>query len=346
MKSARLFAPLALLSFTALSLGACSDGAQSPGSGGMSSSGGGGVSVGGASSGAPGTVAGGSGGQVPTTGGSAGANSSSAGQGMGGASTSGAGGASGGGSGGLSGGGSAGTGGGAGGAGMGGSGSTLPKRVLLYDFNSTPTIPTTPQQLTYLKTQLQTWGYDSVVSEQPSDISAANLATFGAVAMINTCFEPFGKGQTGEAQTAALKAFVEAGGGLFGTHCASVTFQSAQPPNPYNDLLGGRGGKDNFDGKSACVTTAEAHVSTAMLPATFDFNGNLDNADYVAADTKVLVKCTWSGGLKKETAVSWYRTPGKGRVFYTNFAKVDSDLSDATLGAKHILLGLSWVIGR
>jgi type 1 glutamine amidotransferase len=167
--------------------------------------------------------------------------------------------------------------------------------------------------------------------------------------MINTCFEPFGMGKMGETQTAALKAFVESnGGGLFGTHCASVTFQSANPPNAYNVLLGGRGGKDNFDGKSACSTTAEAHVSTAMLPATFEFNGNLDNADYVADDTKVLVKCKWSGAAPKdkETAVSWYRTAGKGRVFYTNFAKIDADLSDATLGQKHILLGLGWTLGR
>jgi hypothetical protein len=108
------------------------------------------------------------------------------------------------------------------------------------------------------------------------------------------------------------------------------------------------GGKDNFDGKSACTTTAEAHVSTAMLPATFEYTGNLDNADYVAPDTKVLVKCKWSGAAPKdkETAVSWYRTAGKGRVFYTNFAKVDGDISDATFGQKHILVGLGWTLGR
>jgi hypothetical protein len=245
----------------------------------------------------------------------------------------------------------AGSGGSAGGsAGSGGSGgsasSTLPKRVLLYHF-STLTIASVPAQLTLLKNQLMTWGYEVEDSVKPEDISTANLARFGGVAMINTCFEPFGTGKTGETQTAALKAFVENdGGGLFGTHCASVTFQSASPPNAYNVLLGGRGGKDNFDGKSTCTTTAEAHVSTAMLPATFDFTGNLDNADYVADDTKVLVKCKWSGGAMKDTAVSWYRTPGKGRVFYTNFAKVDADLSDATLGQKHILLGLGWTLGR
>jgi len=283
----------------------------------------------------------GSGGAGASSGGSAGSGGSvTAGSATGGASA-GMGGADGG-----SGGTAAGSGGAAGAAGAGGSGnSTLPKRVLLYHF-STLVISSVPAQITLLKTQLTTWGYEVEDSVKPEDLSATNLARFGGVGMINTCFEPFGAGKTGETQTAALKAFVENGGGLFGTHCASVTFQTAQPPNPYNALIGGRGGDGSFDGKSACVTTAEAHVSTMMLPATFEFNGNLDNADYVADDSKVLVKCKWSGGAMKDHAVSWYRTPGKGRVFYTNFAKVDADISDATLGQKHILLGLGWTLGR
>jgi type 1 glutamine amidotransferase len=202
-----------------------------------------------------------------------------------------------------------------------------------------------PAQLTFYKNLLMTWGYEVEDSVNPDDISTTNLARFGGVGMINTCFEPFGMGKPGDTQAAALKAFVENGGGLFGTHCAAVTFQAAEPPHAYNDVIGGRGGHGFFDGKSAC-RTIEQHETTAMLPATFDFNGNLDNADYVAADTKVLVKCKWSGGDMKDTAVSWYRTPGKGRVFYTNFAKIDADLNDPTLGAKHIVLGLGWTLGR
>jgi hypothetical protein len=243
--------------------------------------------------------------------------------------------------------------GGAGAAGAGGSGGaggdpnipTLPKRVLLYYF-STIDIGSISQQLTLLETQLETWGYEVEQSEDPADLSATNLERFGGVGMINTCFEPFGVGQSGTAETAALAAFVENGGGLFGTHCASVTFQSADPPHAYNDLIGGRGGDGLFEGMSTCRTTAEPHVTTAMLPATFDYTGNIDNADYVAPDSKVLVKCKWSGGGMNDVDVSWYRTPGKGRVFYTNFAKEVNDLSDATLGAQHILLGLGWVLGR
>lgn len=224
------------------------------------------------------------------------------------------------------------------------SGETQPKRVLLYHF-STLAIESVPAQLMLLRTQLQTWGYEVEDSVSPADLSAVNLARFGAVGMINTCFEPFGADQPGTTQAAALAAFVEQGGGLFGIHCAAVTFQSAEPPHAYNAVIGGRGGHGFFDGKSACRTMKD-HVTTAMLPATFDFSGNLDNADYVAPDSQVLVKCQWSGGDKKDTAVSWVRTPGKGRVFYTNFAKVDADLIDATLGQKHIWLGLGWVLGH
>lgn len=236
--------------------------------------------------------------------------------------------------------GTTGDGGGAGDGGMPG----LPKRVLLYHF-STLNIPSVSAQLTLLTNQLTAWGYEAKHSVSAADLSAASLAEFGAVGMINTCFEPFGQNKMGEAETAALKSFVEAGGGLFGTHCASVTFQAVEPPHPYNAVIGGRGGHGFFEGMSSC-SKAQAHVTTEMLPATFDYTGNLDNADYLAADTTVLLKCKWLGGEQKETAVSWIRTPGKGRVFYTNFAKEDKDLNDATLGPKHILLGLGWVLGR
>jgi len=221
-----------------------------------------------------------------------------------------------------------------------------PRRVLLYDYNAVPVAATTPRQIAFLKNQLMAWGYEVEVSEKPSDINAARLATLSAVAFINVCFNPYGPGEAGTAQTAALAAFVAAGGGMFVTHCSSVAFQNASPPNPYADLIGGRSGRDNFDGESVCATTAEKHVSTARLPANFGYSGNLDNADYLAADTKVLVRCTWSGGRKLDTAVSWYRTPGKGRVFYTNFAKVDADYADATVGAEHLVPGLAWAVGH
>jgi hypothetical protein len=217
-----------------------------------------------------------------------------------------------------------------------------PARVLLYHF-STLDIPTVPAQLAFFKSKLAEWSYESDDSIDPSVFTDQALARYAAVAMINTCFEPFGAGKPDRPSSEALQRFVQKGGGLFGTHCAAVTFQSATPPALYNQLFGGRGGSKNFDGQSNCRKTAD-HASSAALPATFVFNGNLDSPDFVATDSVVLVRCTWATG--QDVAVSWYRTEGQGRVFYTNFGKVDTDLRDATLGTGHIVPGLAWVLGR
>lgn len=228
-------------------------------------------------------------------------------------------------------------------AGTGGTAPSVQRRVLLYHF-STLTIDTVPEQLTLLRGALESWGYDVEESAQPQDIRADNLERFTGVAMVNTCFEPFGSGRPGDAEATVLRAFVENGGALFGTHCASVTYQSAEPPHPYNQLLGGRGGDGYFDGESACKTV-EAHPTTAALPSSFSYVGNLDNTDFLATDAKVLVRCQWSGGAKKDVAVSWYRTLGGGRVFYSNFAKTAADLRGETPSALHVLSGLRWALG-
>jgi len=176
--------------------------------------------------------------------------------------------------------------------------------------------------------------------------SDTNLAKYAAVGMINTCFYPFGANQAGTTEAQALQRFVKNGGGLFGTHCADVTFQSANPVHVYNQLLGGRANSDNYTGNHACRKVVADHPTTTGLPDTFTYNGNLDNAAYLAPDTTVLVKCKFGGGTQADTAVSWVRMEGSGRVFFTSFGKVDADLTNATIGNAHIIAGLGWVLGR
>jgi type 1 glutamine amidotransferase len=162
--------------------------------------------------------------------------------------------------------------------------------------------------------------------------------------MINTCFFPFGQNQSGEAESAALQDFLQQGGGLFGTHCAEVTFQSVNPPALYNELIGGRASSQNFEGDSLC-RKVEDHPTTADLPDEFTYTGNLDATDFIADDSVVLVRCAWQGGAGMDVAVSWVRNEGPGRVFFTNFGKVDADIANATIGDAHILAGLAWVVG-
>jgi type 1 glutamine amidotransferase len=217
-------------------------------------------------------------------------------------------------------------------------------RVLLYSFG-TLDIPSLPAQLATFRRKLESWQFQVDDSKDPTVFTDAGLARYAAVGMINTCFYPFGANNAGAAESQALQRFLQRGGGLFGTHCADVTFQSVNPPPLYNQLIGGRANSDNYTGNHACRTVAD-HPTVAALPATFTYSGNLDNAGFVAPDTVVLVRCKFGGGSGADTAVSWVRNEGTGRVFFTNFAKVDTDLGNATIGEPHILKGLAWVLGR
>lgn len=215
--------------------------------------------------------------------------------------------------------------------------------MLLYHF-STLNIPTVPQQLEILTEKLATWGYQVDSSDSPDVFADENLEGYAAVGMINTCFSPFGANNDGAEEGAALQRFLQDGGGLFGIHCADVTFQSADPPALYNQLLGGRASSSNFEGTNQCRKMAE-HPTTTGLPETFSYVGNLDGTNFLADDTTVLVNCKWDNGNGQDVAVSWVRNEGPGRVFFSNFAKVDTDLADPTIGDPHLIAGLAWVLG-
>lgn len=219
----------------------------------------------------------------------------------------------------------------------------MPRRVLLYSF-STFAIASVPAQLSILSNKLQEWQYEVEMSQDPAKITDSSLARYAAVAMVNTCFFPFGSGASGIAEAGALQRFLRRGGGLFGTHCADVTYQSANPPALYNELIGGRGNNGFFEGTSACRRLAE-HPSVAGLPDSFDYTGNLDNVDFIASSSVVVVKCTWPTGV--EVPVSWYRSEGLGRVFFTGFGKEDADLvAGTTLADQHIMPALGWILRR
>jgi hypothetical protein len=228
----------------------------------------------------------------------------------------------------------------------------LPKRVLLYYDGASPTITmqSVMNQLTFYTSTLTGWGFASDESVDPTTITDANLEHYALLAMINTCFAPFGQGNPDEPQSMVIQRFLQRGGSLFGTHCADVTFQGQTPVSLYNQLIGGQGGAPPggtafFQGNNNCRKLAD-HPSTTSLPATFSFMGNLDNTDYLASDSTILVKCTWVTTNGADVAVSWYRYEGLGRVFYTDFAKVEGDLTDPVIGVEHIVPALSWTLRR
>ena len=100
-------------------------------------------------------------------------------------------------------------------------------RVLLYTQGSSGVISGVPAQITIYKQKLTDWGYQVDDSADATMFTDANLAKYAAVGMINNCFYPFGKNKDGANESKALQKFLQQGGGVFGTHCADVTFTSA-----------------------------------------------------------------------------------------------------------------------
>ncbi len=127
--------------------------------------------------------------------------------------------------------------------------------------------------------------------------------------MINTCFYPFGQNKDGSNESKALQKFLQQGGGVFGTHCADLTFTSAATMPLYNQLLGGWAHNGQNVNGTTCTTKA-THPASMLLPPTFDYKGNVDVAD-VTKDATVLVECKYGNTTKP---VSWVRTEMGGRA--------------------------------
>jgi len=353
-----------------MALAACSSSGGAGGTGGKSGTGGTSTGSGGSTSGSGGSGSGGTASGGSSSGGSSSGGSSSGGSSSGGAGSGGTNGSGGSGSGGTASGGVGGTAaagsngsggavggghggsmvnGGASGSGSGGAGGSndRPKKVLLYTYMTTGDAMQAPA----FQQALTGWGFTVDTVNDPMNgmvFSDTNLAKYAAVVMMNTCFFPFGNNKndtaTGLPESQALKKFVQQGGGLFGNHCAEVTFKAATTMPLYNQVLGGwaHAGNSGDNANMTCMKTADHPTSTMLPTASWMYKGNVDFAE-VTTDATVLVKCTYGSTT---TPVSWIRTEGTGRVFNTSFAKVTADLKDAVIGEKHILAGLGWVLGR
>ena len=309
----------------------CGGGDKSaPGGGGAPGTTGGRGGGSGGSGGAPGSQAG-------ATGGGGGANG-----GSGGAGTAGSGGAAGAGTGGSA---------GAGGAGSDaapttdGSGAGIrPARVLIYTKRSTTThdasIPVAVKSLSDL---FKSIAIEVEASEVTTMFTAANLARFGGVVMVNSNGAPFGMPGTSEGM--ALLEFVRGGGGLAAFHAAANTTYPAS--HPLLALLGATFQSTGGGVRDVTCAPEGQHPAAAKIPSmlaapndeTYEF-GNLDPMN------QVILRCDPASGATKMTA-AWVREEGAGRVFYSTLGHgPGSWTAGGTILTTHAWPGILWVFGR
>lgn len=183
----------------------------------------------------------------------------------------------------------------------------------------------------------------TVSTPVPADFAPGALAPYGAVVLLATSGQPLGAPGTVQIQT--LIDFVTAGGGLVAIEDASHCYDTDFPPvsAPYIALIGGDFNGHTGYGPGTCATVG-SHPTNSMLPATFAITDEVYYFKDVAADIQVVLECENPGAAPRP--ISWVRTQGAGRVFYTALGHADPSWTTGPLVPDHVFPALLWTMGR
>jgi type 1 glutamine amidotransferase len=177
----------------------------------------------------------------------------------------------------------------------------------------------------------------------PSAFTPQALSAYGAVVLVACSGEPFGT--PGTAEIAALVAFVNGGGGLVAIEDANHTYDNSTPnPSPdYVALIGGDFNGHSGYGPGTCAPMG-TNPSVTMLAATFAIVDEVYYYQQLSKDIQVVLNCENPGAMPRP--ISWVRTQGAGRVFYTGLGHDNHSWTGGPLVPQHILPALLWTMGR
>lgn len=154
-------------------------------------------------------------------------------------------------------------------------------------------------------------------------------------------------------ELADLREWVQNGGALAGTHCATDTLYGE---SVYGDLIGAY-----FKGHPSGLQKIKVKVEDPKHPAAAGFKNGMGYQDemYIFRDVpysreKLHIILSIDPGSfdpkqlargDKDYAISWCRTEGKGRVFYTSFGHDPKVWKDERFQL-HLFGGLKWATGE
>ncbi|QKW23998.1 ThuA domain-containing protein [Kitasatospora sp. NA04385] len=181
-------------------------------------------------------------------------------------------------------------------------------------------------------------GFAVEATEDPAAFTDASLAGRGAVVFLSTSGEvlaPDGR--------AALRRWVEGGGGFVGVHSAACT-EYGWPY--YGGLLGARfAGHPDVQPATVLVEDRD-HPATAHLPARWEWCDEwYDFRDNPRPGVRVLASVDESGyrggAMGGDHPLVWCRESGAGRSFFTALGHAEEAYADP-LFRRHLLGGLRW----
>jgi type 1 glutamine amidotransferase len=171
-------------------------------------------------------------------------------------------------------------------------------------------------------------------TEDAAAFTTANLAQFKAVVFLNT---------TGDVLTAtqqtAFESYIGGGGGFVGVHSAADTEYNW---TFYGELVGGYFASHPAIQQATVRVEDRAHAATAHLPQTWTRTDEWYN--YQASPRSkarvlaTLDESSYSGGsMGADHPITWCRSYGGGRSFYTGFGHTEATYDEAAF--RTLLLG-------
>ena len=184
-------------------------------------------------------------------------------------------------------------------------------------------------------------GFSVDATEDASDFNEKNLQRYAAVIFLNT---------TGDVldhyQQADFERFIQAGGGYVGIHSAADTEYDWKW---YGEMVGGYFASHPPVCKAALKVVDKNHISTSMLPETWERTDEWYN--YKSLNPKVtklimLDESSYEGGTNGDNHPSaWYHNFDGGRAFYTGGGHTIEAYKEP-LFLQHILGGIKYAIGE
>jgi type 1 glutamine amidotransferase len=192
--------------------------------------------------------------------------------------------------------------------------------------------------------------FDAEVSDDPGAFTDANLKRFKVIVFDNCNNEIFDS----QAQRAALQHFVRAGGGIVGIHSACGAMR--QWPWFWS-LMGGRFARHPRLQTFTVKNKDTNHISTARLPASFQWTDEFYFLDNMPDDLHVLL----AGDLTtledpekekyrnpkygQEVPLAWCHQFDGGREWYTALGHQKNHYAEPQF-ARLILGGILWAMGE
>ncbi|MDB4924112.1 ThuA domain-containing protein [Mucilaginibacter sp.] len=187
---------------------------------------------------------------------------------------------------------------------------------------------------------------DSTVNE--SKFTDDNLKQYSAIIFLSTTGDFFKKDES----KAALKNYIEHGGGYVGIHAATDAEYNWQW---YGDLSGAYF-KGHPDQKMSTLNIVDPNtIATKMLPAVWQRKDEWYHFKYLAKDIHVLItidESTITYNAKNENLkmgayhpMAWYHDFDGGRAFYTELGHTDESFVEP-LYLQHLLGGIEYAMGR